>query len=245
MKKQKKINKIENETRAKFQCPTQLEILIGLAKEFPAQAKTLSQISESIGETHNLWQKTRDFIFEYLKDAPTCLAFVNCLPPFSDADIALVDVPRRYESLRNSIEKLRLLAIYSPEELESRPYLWEKLNPSAGNFSIYRGLVETIGIDLYSSAFIQAREEGKMFFPDRIRSCEICSRIFWANRKDSETCSPDCFNTLRQRRYRERNKEKVNRERRKNYYYKNKIEFCEECVYPLTKYNCGLHCNFS
>ena len=55
---------------------------------------------------------------------------------------------------------------------------------------------------------------------DRIRACEICNHVFWANRKDSETCSPMCFNTLRQRRHRERNKEEINCKRRENYQYK-------------------------
>lgn len=222
-KKQNEINVIKKVSRAKFQCPPQLEILMELANEFPAQPKTFSQISERIGEIPNLWNRMRDFILEYLKDAPTCLAFVNRLPPFSDANKALPpNVPRRYESLRNSIEKLRLLAIHTPQELEHKPHLWEKLNPSSGNFSVYKGLVEILEIDLYSTAIIEAIEARNTFFLDRIRSCEICSRIFWANRKDSDTCSPDCFNTLRQRRHREKNREEINAKRRENYRIKNR-----------------------
>ncbi|MDQ3636204.1 MAG: hypothetical protein M3405_17145 [Acidobacteriota bacterium] len=38
--------------------------------------------------------------------------------------------------------------------------------------------------------------------PDRFRMCEICNRIFWANRKDSVNCSKKCANTLRVRRSR-------------------------------------------
>ncbi len=38
---------------------------------------------------------------------------------------------------------------------------------------------------------------------DRLRSCEICSKIFWARRKESETCSGKCSNKLRVRRHRE------------------------------------------
>jgi hypothetical protein len=37
---------------------------------------------------------------------------------------------------------------------------------------------------------------------ERVRSCEICDRIFWARRKESETCSPPCANNLRVRRWR-------------------------------------------
>jgi hypothetical protein len=59
---------------------------------------------------------------------------------------------------------------------------------------------------------------------DRIRTCEICNRIFWAKRKDSETCSVSCFNILRQRRHRKRNKEEINAKRRENYHYKKSIK---------------------
>lgn len=40
------------------------------------------------------------------------------------------------------------------------------------------------------------------FDSDRLRICEICSKLFWAKRMESETCSPRCFNNLRQRLYR-------------------------------------------
>jgi hypothetical protein len=38
--------------------------------------------------------------------------------------------------------------------------------------------------------------------PDRFRMCEICNKIFWAKREESETCSAPCFGILRTRRYR-------------------------------------------
>ncbi len=40
------------------------------------------------------------------------------------------------------------------------------------------------------------------FQPDRLRICEICSRLFWAKRKESKTCSARCFNNFRQNLYR-------------------------------------------
>ncbi len=36
---------------------------------------------------------------------------------------------------------------------------------------------------------------------DRIRFCEVCSKLFWAGRQDSKTCSYKCSNRLRQRRF--------------------------------------------
>ncbi len=52
---------------------------------------------------------------------------------------------------------------------------------------------------------------------DRIRECVICSRLLWAENKNSFTCSSTCRNALRQRRHREKNKEKINAKRRDNY----------------------------
>ena len=40
----------------------------------------------------------------------------------------------------------------------------------------------------------------------RLRRCEVCLSIFWAKRKNSETCSTRCFNTLKQRKARKRKK---------------------------------------
>ena len=51
---------------------------------------------------------------------------------------------------------------------------------------VHKGLSEAvIGVDL-----------------DRIRTCEICSRIFWAKRTESSTCSPQHYETLKKRRAR-------------------------------------------
>lgn len=44
---------------------------------------------------------------------------------------------------------------------------------------------------------------------ERLRICKICSLIFWAVRKDSETCSLPCANNLRVRRHRNSNYTKV------------------------------------
>ena len=42
------------------------------------------------------------------------------------------------------------------------------------------------------------------FDGNRLRICEMCSRVFWAKREESVTCSPPCSSTLRSRRHRER-----------------------------------------
>lgn len=39
---------------------------------------------------------------------------------------------------------------------------------------------------------------------ERIRSCEICQRIFWAKRIESQTCSKKCLNALGARKHRQK-----------------------------------------
>ncbi len=56
---------------------------------------------------------------------------------------------------------------------------------------------------------------------DRVRCCITCKRYFWAQRHDSETDSPQCLNILRQRQYREENRDAI-RERRKKAYQSKK-----------------------
>lgn len=66
---------------------------------------------------------------------------------------------------------------------------------------------------------------------DRIRECQICSNIFWANRTDSFTCSATCANHLRVQKYRNRNIEEIRRKdvaRKANIEYKQKIKNNQE-----------------
>jgi hypothetical protein len=76
---------------------------------------------------------------------------------------------------------------------------------------------------------------------DRLRVCEVCNHIFWANNKNSETCSKPCLNILRQRKYLKANKTLVNRKRRESYYKKNRIPYCEKCIYPNTRCSCYIN----
>lgn len=78
----------------------------------------------------------------------------------------------------------------------------------------------------------------------RIKQCQECQKFFWAKRLnkniDNEACEK-CANASRQRRFQsKKNKEEINVERRKNYYYKKGIPFCEKCIRPNTKCDCYL-----
>lgn len=58
----------------------------------------------------------------------------------------------------------------------------------------------------------------------RLRACKICNHIFWAKYKVSKTCSPICLNAWCQSEYREKNREKINADRVRNYQHKKKVE---------------------
>jgi hypothetical protein len=55
----------------------------------------------------------------------------------------------------------------------------------------------------------------------RIRECPICNKLYWAGRITKPTCSKECGNTLRQRRWRETYSEESNMGQ---YYSKRKIK---------------------
>lgn len=50
--------------------------------------------------------------------------------------------------------------------------------------------------------------------PFRIRTCPICSLIYWAARKDKPCCSPKCAHVLRTRRWRQRYQDRYRDERK-------------------------------
>jgi hypothetical protein len=75
-------------------------------------------------------------------------------------------------------------------------------------------------IQVCRSPFFQAIEGIDI---NKIKACPICEHIFWAARKDSKTCSAKCYNTFRQRCFRERNVLEINAKRRANYAYRNQI----------------------
>ncbi len=80
-------------------------------------------------------------------------------------------------------------------------------------------------IRVIKSRFLRAIEGVNI---DRLRVCEVCTNIYWAVRSDSKTCSRNCYNTFRQRQFREKNKNEYNEKRRANYAYKKTINKVKE-----------------
>lgn len=59
---------------------------------------------------------------------------------------------------------------------------------------------------------------------DRLRVCETCGNYFWAARFEAKTCSKKCYNTFRQKQFRDKNRERLNENRRANYTYKKTLK---------------------
>lgn len=70
----------------------------------------------------------------------------------------------------------------------------------------------------------------------RIKKCEDCSNILWAYRLNTKFCSKKCSNSHHQRIF--QNKTETKEKKRTNYYYKNKIDYCEKCSWRLVKCQC-------
>ena len=244
--KNKTARKAERLSRAKYECPKALEALIGLANRFPAENDLPDFLDYEKRGREKLPQSERDnlsleegwklAIEEVIRDLggregglvmflfEQSFAHVGRLPESSNLDVILSpDVVRafvgNYVNIKsdrdNFIKFARVLneirkgdrekSHFERFEMMAVPYITEdnkiEVTSNTAFFEIIRG--------------IEA---------DRLRVCEVCNRIFWAKRKDAETCSPNCLNVLRQRRFRQQNKEQVNARRRENYAHKKKLK---------------------
>ena len=101
------------------------------------------------------------------------------------------DTPRLYEHLRISIMKLRILASESSNAVRN-PIITEPVTKWTF-FEVVDGRITAHIPDLFLTAVQDA-------LPDRIRFCEICGKVFYANRNDKRACLLRCGDALRQRR---------------------------------------------
>lgn len=108
------------------------------------------------------------------------------------------DAVREYTFIRDSQDKLRRI-IATVERRNSWLHVMFRLETS-GTITINKQGVVEISHDRFAAAV--AGVDATL-----IRECQNCQRIFWAGRKDKNSCSPACAHVLRNRRYRERYKE--------------------------------------
>ena len=108
------------------------------------------------------------------------------------------DAVREYAFLRDSQAKLRRII-----GMAKRRNTWLGLLfpvKTSGTITVNADGVVEISNDRFASAV-----EG--VDATLIRDCQNCGRIFWAGRKDKNSCSALCAHVLRNRRYRERYRE--------------------------------------
>lgn len=228
---------MKSTSRAKYQCPPLLEEIINLLKFLPIDIRrdfpqniSVEKDIEFLNYVESLHPKIKEYLFRF--DLPDLIS------------IAKTEEEKRAEEDSQIWHKCRAtFARY--EDLMSAKTLFIQIterNKVASEIKKQYGF-EVLGIHVFdedrkNTAGLYADNNGflkpfkSVFFAifetedveyRRIRQCLICEHIFWAKRKDSETCSKNCFNALRQRRHRERNKEAINVKRRENYNYKKKI----------------------
>lgn len=155
----------------------------------------------------------------YVLSSNICNSLLNIYAGIKmDVDV-FVQFVHALNEVRTGIRKKNNLGVFS---LRANPIITENNKVEIRSKSILFDAIEDIDAD-------------------RLRICQVCNHIFWAKRSISEGCSEPCVNALYQRNLRKKNKEEINCQRRKNYYIKNRIPYCEKCIYPNTKCSCYIN----
>lgn len=219
-KKKSIVSPQKQKSRAKYQCPHELEDLIYQVNllppdfDFESFNKAIKRQLESIrkkdcldemdmkdclrGTPESFQLYIRKLIilrpkffqpFITLKDSDKPAKFAY----HDDLEKALSSYERMYNSIWSFFDQLEMERKFKDTLYRDHSH-WDISSYTVMD-SIIRGddgLLHHTGL----SALI-----GK-FDDSRLRRCEICSRIYWAKRDESKTCSPQCLNRLNVRRHR-------------------------------------------
>ncbi|MEJ7860728.1 MAG: hypothetical protein WKF90_03720 [Pyrinomonadaceae bacterium] len=240
----KKTEPKEKKSRAKYQCPPELEDLIYQVNllppdfDFKSFNKAIKRQLESLskkdcldemdmkdclrGTPESFQLHIRKLIvfhpnffqpFITLKDSDKPARFAD----HYDLEGALSSYERMYRSIWGFFSQLEMERQYKDTLYRDHSH-WDISSYTVIIIRGDDGLLHHTGL----SALI-----GK-FDDSRLRRCEICNRIFWANYKNSFTCSKPCLNALRQRRHRKTNADAINEKRRDNYRHNKKQRLIKE-----------------
>ena len=223
-KKEKAILK-EPKSRAKYKCPEKLERLLEMTNNFhPEGLLDISQYSERVKQnlsdekyksltldemfkleaieiSKDLGKRAGWFVLGNLKQA---WAHVGRLPEGNTTDdIFPPDVGLAfiggYVNLKSDIDNLTDFARALNDVRKGRRTS-SSIKSERFSATLVPAISENGKVKIrMTTSFFDAVDE---IAADRLRICEICNRIFWAKREESETCSSPCFNNLRVRRYR-------------------------------------------
>jgi hypothetical protein len=119
-------------------------------------------------------------------------------------------VEREYTFVRHSREKLwaiisRAATAAMHDDPSFNSFLLDSLFPIKSEATITVSVHGKVVVK--GDRFARAVDGIDVF---RLRRCEVCSRAFWAGRKDAVCCSPNCADKRRKRQHRARYKEKLN-----------------------------------
>lgn len=245
--------KMKTKSRAKFQCPPELERLISMANLISpdAELKKPSDWNEyqrrfqfplflSFEEKERLATEEKEKVFSEL--------FIDFDEGFKKAVLTLNEAELRetfnlgyvmthlliqkeffavYEFFYDLRHNLRLIDRFFSQ-------LREGDNLFVGESEIIIKTGEVLVLPRFQVSLSREGTKGKIGTNqilhledvdlDRIRLCRICKRIFWAKRSDSHTCSKPCQKAYEMKIYRDKHKEEINKKRRENYAYNKKIK---------------------
>ncbi len=232
-KKKENTEQSEKKSRAKYNCPDELEKLIDLVNLLPPEPD-IEEMSKRIADLaaevygRNPDGKPREIstLQARFKALITNTELFNYLVDEFFGLINMESAPKNFSYLVQSKKILQYIAQTNQQKNEDEDFAFYR-TVSGINFvvSFYREKNNAVRPSMPSLAEILQDPE----IPQtRIRLCEICSRIFWASYKNSFTCSKPCLNALRQRRHRKTNKEAINEKRRANYRQNKKLKEIKE-----------------
>ena len=123
-------------------------------------------------------------------------------------------VEREYTFVRHSREKLwaiisRAAAAAMHDDPSFNSFLLDSLFPIKSEATITVSVHGKVVVK--GDRFARAVDGIDVF---RLRRCEVCSRAFWAGRKDAVCCSGNCADKRRKRQHRARYKEQVKQQRK-------------------------------
>jgi hypothetical protein len=214
-------------SRAKYQCPNELNEIIAESNKIPADVVDLPKwdyFYEKIKEDYLTEEGNSEYDMGFVSEIKfQTLEKVFSLLPEDLKDHLNEKVNCKFESInRASLEKGEDISA----QLEANRHEWlvHYYRFYEHNRSNLRAIAKHVAdrragkplgffsVDLHYSAEIN---ENNKLAPkakglaallvgidlDRIRFCEVCGKLFWAGRQDSKTCSDKCSNRLRQRRF--------------------------------------------
>lgn len=203
-KKESKASPKKQKSRAKYQCPSELEDLIYQVNLIPPDFQMQSLLF-LLGD-RQIKLTITDALKDCLKYTP--LKFQEHIEFISGYD--KVKAETEEATRKFYVQKMANAYIEYFEMRNSMLWLVQRLETERANPNTF---FDWVGFPLVLRAIVVRNAVGKLqeiglaaligkFDDSRLRICEICQRIYWAKRENSKTCSPQCLNKLNVRRHR-------------------------------------------